>query len=107
MSITFETVLNLIGILISGSVTTVIVTGIINMKKNKAETTSTLVSAAVEAQKICMENFTTISAEFNHLKNSFTELEKKFRLLKEYIDVTDDLLRRNGISIPEKPDFLK
>lgn len=79
-----------------------------NRCKSKTDIANMNVEAAIELQKIAMENYTNTNEKLNvamsqmeTTKQILIEVQVDLDKAKAYIKVLEDLLRRNNISIPK------
>ena len=91
----------LIAILGSGVVTAV-VNAWFSRKKNSAETGRILIEDAINLERLAAERFTETKARLDLMEELFAQVKLDLERAGAYIIVLEDVLKMNGIPVPEK-----
>ena len=94
-------ILALVFTFLGGTSVTAIITGLFNLKKNKADVTDASVRTVLEIEKIAMERYASTNEKLSIVEKLLSEVKDELEAYKAYVDVLTDLLKKNNIEVPK------
>lgn len=99
-------------ILGAGGIGAIIVTAVINRKRNHAETedvkvntNSTSIENSIKMENLMFERYVSTDEKLKAVEQLLGEVRNELEQEREYIEILRKYIREKGFEPPERPDF--
>jgi len=97
-----ETIVAAVFSLLGGGGIVAVVQAIVGKRRNKLEADGLVVKHAIELEKVAVDRYMTSIQRLDMAEKLLLEVRRELEASQTYVDKCLDLLRKNGIPIPER-----